>query len=63
MNDILQEDFSCGRCVQKVFDSTNEPQVACVAACLVANLAVSPQDQVSSIITDVREKKCTENCS
>jgi len=55
---LVQEDFSCGRCVQKVFDSTNEPQVACVAACLVANLAVSPQDQTG--MQDLLHSACAK---
>jgi len=43
---LVQEDFSSGRCIQRVFTSpSTSPTSLCHAACLVANLAVSPQDQ------------------
>ncbi|KAK7475408.1 hypothetical protein BaRGS_00033358 [Batillaria attramentaria] len=43
---IVQDDFSSGRCLQKALGSNPRcEQILCNAACLVANLATSPNDQ------------------
>lgn len=43
---IIQEDFSCGRCLLKALSSSPKcEQVLCNAACLVANLATNANDQ------------------
>ncbi|XP_050391761.1 zinc finger FYVE domain-containing protein 26 isoform X1 [Patella vulgata] len=43
---IVQEDFSAGRCLQIVLNSRpNNVQILCNAACVVANLATSSDDQ------------------
>ncbi|GFO39403.1 lateral signaling target protein 2-like protein [Plakobranchus ocellatus] len=45
---LLQEDFSCGRCLEKAFNSCPaNSQILCNAACVIANLATSEEDQMA----------------
>ena len=47
-----QEDFSTGRCLERAFNSCpSNSQILSNAACVIANLATSEEDQVSQIFT------------
>lgn len=45
---LLQEDFSSGRCLERAFNSCpGNSQILCNAACAIANLATSEEDQMA----------------
>ncbi|PIK60424.1 putative ARM REPEAT PROTEIN INTERACTING WITH ABF2 [Apostichopus japonicus] len=54
---IVQEDFSAGKCLMRSLQrQPKNMQVLCNAACLVANLATSEQDQSKTVRKGARKK-------